>query len=163
GTGAPTVLTSSANVTVRWTGLLHVATTKTYTFRLYSDDGATLVVNNTVLTDCFGVGNQYDNYNCNSLADASIKLTAGDVPVEVTYYEQTGAAHVTLKWNDSGSFLPIPAASYAPGLGLLTKAVDSLGTTDYSYSDPTYQVRHLPSSVIRSGGTDPSRTTTYSY
>jgi len=169
GTGAPEGITGTDYFSVRWTGYLVTTAYHKFHFRLYSDDGATLIVGNRILTDCFGNANAYANYNCNSGSDSVMALWPGTHPITVQYSELTQSAHVSLQW-DSGTgaaFGPIPASKLVPNLNLLTSETDQRAmSTTYAY--PTggafdYGVHHLPNTVTVSGSGVTSRTTTYTY
>jgi RHS repeat-associated protein len=165
GTGHPSGLTGDDTFSLRWTGWLTLAATKTYKFRLWSDDGSTLMIGKQVLTDCFGTTQSPWQKNCGG-GDVSKKLWKGKYPIAVQYQEKTGSAKVKLEWDQgTGSWETVPSSVLTPNLGDLTSEVNPIGlTTTYGYANDDYKVRRLPSTVTRTGtGLSSSRTTTYTY
>jgi parallel beta-helix repeat protein len=73
------------NFAARFTGTLHVVTNGDYTFSVTSDDGAILKLNGTVLLD--------QNYTGSfRTMGTTLRMAAGDYPVELDYFEQGGYA-----------------------------------------------------------------------
>jgi len=94
--GGGYVLDSGRNeqIIVKWTGYINVPETGTYYFGGYADDGVVIKVNNiTVLNSWIESGA--------ALRSGIVNLTAGVQPIEVWYYENGGAANMTLYWYKS--------------------------------------------------------------
>ncbi len=168
GTGSPAGVSNIDNWSVRLTGLLHIDTTHTYHFRLYSDDGAALTVSDTTLVDCFGQANVFANYNCNSGHDATKKLWPGDKAITIEFSELTGSAKIELQW-DQGTGAPmtdVPSSVLSPNLGLMTQEDGPKLRTTWTYPDDDAKSRRLPASMTLHALWDSSlvdRTITYTY
>ncbi len=78
--------------TVRWTGVLRVPKDGTYNFYLESDDGSKLYLNGKLLVDDGGLHGMEE-------ASAEIKLKAGDYPIRIDYFDNTGGAGIKLSWD----------------------------------------------------------------
>jgi hypothetical protein len=77
----------------------------TYRFRLHSDDGARLWVDDQLLLDTwFKPVGEYE---------ASIDLDSGFHQMQIEYHEESGAAAISLTWTHE-SFCPLPNAFYLP-------------------------------------------------
>ncbi|GAA5155560.1 hypothetical protein GCM10023340_41170 [Nocardioides marinquilinus] len=75
---------------------LSVPTTGTYTFRLTSDDGSRLKVNNQVVVD-------HDGLHGATAKEGTIALTAGTVvPLRIDFFEATNGQQLTLAWKKPG-------------------------------------------------------------
>jgi hypothetical protein len=80
---------------VRWTGLLRVPADGTYTFATESDDGSRLFVDGAQVVDN---GGQHGM----ELKTGEIKLTAGDHPLKLEFFENGGGAGCKLLWTTPG-------------------------------------------------------------
>lgn len=174
GTGNGPGLSVANNFSVRWTGFLYTAPTHTYKFRLWSDDGVSLVIGNSQLMDCFGSTAQAYDYNCHlggSGTPAEVKkyLKAGKkTPITIEYQEKTGSAHIDLRWDRglNGSFYTVAGNDVLPQLGLLTSEITPLAATKaytYKSGQVDYRARALPTSTTLSAAGQTSRTTSYTY
>ncbi len=93
GTGSPDPLIGADTFSVRWSGLLLVPETGTYTFSTLNSDGVRLYV------DGVAVLNEFSDQNTNWNDSASIHLTKGHlVDLQMDYDENTGSAVAKLKW-----------------------------------------------------------------
>jgi len=93
GTGSPNALIAADTFSVRWSGLLLVPETGTYTFSTLNSDGVRLYVNGLPVID------DYVDQTTNWKDGASVNLTAGQmVDLQLEYYENTGSAVAKLKW-----------------------------------------------------------------
>ncbi|MBI4259458.1 MAG: hypothetical protein HY658_02725, partial [Actinobacteria bacterium] len=115
----------SDNWSIRLTGFLDIpgTTGQNYKFRLYSNDGANLIIGNSLLTSCFGqtMTWAYSEYNCGTSVDAKRWLKPGLRPIVIELQEQTGAAKLKLEWNQgNGNWQVVPPSMLKPNLGLLT-------------------------------------------
>ncbi len=93
GTGSPNAALGADTFSVRWSGLLLVPETGSYTFSTLNSDGVRLYVNGVPVIDQFA--NQDINWN----DSVSINLNEGQmVEVQMDYFENTGSAVAKLKW-----------------------------------------------------------------
>ncbi len=93
GTGSPNASLGADTFSVRWSGLLLVPETGTYTFSTLNSDGVRLYVNGVPVID------DYVDQTTNWKDGASVNLTAGQmVDLQMEYYENTGSAVAKLKW-----------------------------------------------------------------
>lgn len=110
--GSPSSAISSPDTfSVRWTGQVQPRYTETYTFSVFSDDGARLWVNGQLLVDAW-----YDH-----VGDVSgiISLVEGQrYDIKLEYYENGGGAAVRLNWSSlSQGYEIIPQSQLYPGSG----------------------------------------------
>lgn len=95
-TGSPHPQIGADTFSVRWTGWVHAPVTGVYTFYTTSDDGVRLWVNNQLLI------NNWTNHGVTE-NNGSISLTAGKkYDIRLEFYENTGAALITLSWLPPG-------------------------------------------------------------
>ncbi|MEI6605174.1 MAG: DUF6288 domain-containing protein [Verrucomicrobiota bacterium] len=93
GTGSPDPSIAVGTFSVRWSGLLLVPETGTYTFSTLNSDGVRLYVNGAALIDDF------IDQTTNWKDGATVNLTAGQrVDLQMLYYKNTGSAAAKLKW-----------------------------------------------------------------
>ncbi|MGH2723094.1 MAG: DNRLRE domain-containing protein [Actinomycetota bacterium] len=166
GDGSPPAITRVDNWTMRWTGYLEIDKTGDYEFRVYSNDGASLTVGTTTLTECIGSDNAYDDYNCGTSKDAKRKLWPGKRPITIEFQDRTGPARLTVKWDQgNGNWQVLPATVLSPNLGLVTKQVGPVASTTFGYPNDDAMARRLPASetVADLTGQAPNRKTTYAY
>ena len=129
GNGSPGGGVGVDNFSVRWTGFVRVATTGSYTFQTYSDDGIRLWVNNVQII------NNWTDHAPTTNNSAAVALTAGvDYPVTLEYYERGGGADARLLWKKPGdaTFSAIPTSNGS--LGLSTTA-DATLRASYRFSE----------------------------
>jgi hypothetical protein len=104
GAGLPT---RSDGFIVRFYGFINIPTAGTYWFGGQADDGIRIKINNTQVVDSWiesgGAFRQSD----------PITLSAGAVPVEVMYYENSGGQMVNFQWFINGSWQIVPTTSLA--------------------------------------------------
>ena len=93
GDGEPVAGAGADRVAIRWTGELEVPRAGTWSFALDADDGVRLWIGEDRVIGSWRPQNLTTEWK-------DIELTAGRIPIKLTYYEQTGAAHVTLRWRD---------------------------------------------------------------
>ena len=93
GSGSPDPSVNSNNFTVRWTGMIEVPGSATYTFHTQSDDGIRLWVNNVQI-----INNWTDHSNTHDSGD--IALTGGlQYEIMLEYYDAGGDAVCELSWS----------------------------------------------------------------
>jgi RHS repeat-associated protein len=81
-----------ADFMVRWTGFLNVPTTGSYTFGTQSDDGSTVTINGQQIYSKW-----HDDGSDTTGYGTAVNLTAGQsIPIEVDYYQHTGADAMSL-------------------------------------------------------------------
>jgi YD repeat-containing protein len=174
GTGAPANLPSD-NFSIRWTGLLDISdftSAKKIAFRLTTaDEGASLVLSNSVLLDCLGTTQPSGTYNCGTNQDVKSLLQPGLRPIVIEYADPGQQASFKLEWDQgTGTWQTIPPHRLQTNIGLLTKETvssGSTGTLESSYTFPTdwAKSRQLPSEMAVKDLTNPSdvRRTTFTY
>lgn len=99
GNDSPAPEIPATGFSVRWTRTLQLGP-GTYRFRTRSDDGVRLWVDGQLLIDAW-----YDQPY--STHEATV-LVSGPVPVQLDYYENWGAAAVSLAWEWVESGVPLP-------------------------------------------------------
>ncbi len=93
GDGSPDPSMRSDNFTVRWTGMIEVPTTDTYTFHTQTDDGIRLFVNGQPI-----IQNWTDHGDTHDSGD--IALIAGQkYEIILEFYEAGGGAVCELSWS----------------------------------------------------------------
>jgi RHS repeat-associated protein len=182
GTGAPPGLTSTDNFSLRWSGLLDVSDFPTgsnpgrkVAFRLTTaDEGAGLVVGNSMLLDCLGTTQPPGTYNCGTNQDVKKRLLPGLRPITIEYSDLSGNASFKLEWDQgTGTWQVLPAWRLQMNLGLLTKQtlsyVSGGSTTDvletkYTFDTDWAKARRLPSEVgAKDLASTENRRTTFTY
>jgi hypothetical protein len=116
--GSSSPVGQNDHFSVRWTGQVAPTETGTYTFRVETDDGVRLWVNNQLLIDQWDLGGREQ--------DANINLTAGRrYDIKMEYFENEGDARARLLWKPpSGAFDLIPATQLLPGGCTLATATE---------------------------------------
>jgi hypothetical protein len=103
GAGLPT---RSDNFIVRFYGFINIPTAGYYSFGGQADDGIRIKVNNTsVVNSWIESGGDFRS--------GTIYLSAGVVPVEVMYYENSGGQMVNFQWFINGSWQIVPSTVLA--------------------------------------------------
>lgn len=152
GAGAPPNIASNDNWSVRLSGLLKVAQTQRYDFRLTHDDGVALTIGNKVLVYCFSSDYPGGAENCNQ-GTVEKKLWSGERPITIEFREGTGDARLKVEWRpQGGSWEVIPPDKLIPNLGLLTSATTEPDTggnnlaldIQYGYPSDDAKARRLP-------------------
>jgi autotransporter-associated beta strand protein len=93
GTGSPSNSMAADTFSVRWSGLLLVPETGTYTFSTLNSDGVRLYLNGVPVIDDYVVQTTHWKDG------APVNLTAGQwVDLQMEYFENTGSAVAKLKW-----------------------------------------------------------------
>jgi Family of unknown function (DUF6288)/PA14 domain/Bacterial Ig domain len=93
GTGSPHASIGADTFSVRWSGVLLVPETGTYTFSTLNSDGVRLYINGVPAI------NQFANQDTNWNDSTQIALTEGQlVDIQMDYCENTGSAVAKLKW-----------------------------------------------------------------
>ncbi len=93
GTSSPNALLGADTFSVRWSGLLLVPETGSYTFSTLNSDGVRLYINGVLVI------NQFANQEINWNDSTSVNLTEGQmVEIQMDYFENTGSAVAKLKW-----------------------------------------------------------------
>lgn len=97
GTGAPVSYMPADNFSARWIRRLNLDRTGTYRFRVVSDDGARLWIDNRLVIDAW-----HDGFTTN---EVFVDLSSGGHDVRLEFYEHLGSAMIELTW----SFITAPA------------------------------------------------------
>lgn len=95
------------NYAIRYSGLLKISQTGTYTFRTESDDGSRLWIDGKLIVDNDGVHGAR-----RQTGDA--ELTAGDHSIEIGFFNQGGEERLGISWSGPeirGRRRPIPATA----------------------------------------------------
>jgi Family of unknown function (DUF6288)/PA14 domain/Bacterial Ig domain len=93
GTGSPHASIGADTFSARWSGVLLVPETGTYTFSTLNSDGARLYINGVPVI------NQFSDQSTNWNDSTPLALTEGQlVDIQLDYYENTGSAVAKLKW-----------------------------------------------------------------
>jgi len=142
GTGSPNASIGADTFSVRWSGLLLVPETGTYTFSTLNSDGVKLYVNGVLLIDDFS------DHTTHWKDGSSVSLTAGQmVDIRMDYYENTGSAVAKLKWTG-------PSFASVNGAIIATEWLfDGTGMTitPYAYSQNVTQVQNTAQAITLSG------------
>lgn len=107
GTDSPDKSVEADTFSVRWSGLLLVPETGSYTFSVLSNEGVRLYINGVPIID------QFEDQETQWIDAKPIKLTARQlVEIQLEYYENAGPAVAKLKWTgpavagERGSIIP---------------------------------------------------------
>jgi hypothetical protein len=93
GTGSPHASIGADTFSVRWSGVLLVPETGSYTFSTLNSDGVRLYINGVPAI------NQFTDQSTHWNDGTPIPLTEGQlVDIQMDYYENTGSAVAKLKW-----------------------------------------------------------------
>ncbi|MDG6103993.1 DUF1080 domain-containing protein [Dactylosporangium aurantiacum] len=95
-------------------GNVTVTTAGTYTFRLTSDDGSRLLIDNTVVIN-------HDGLHGPIPKDGSVSLTAGLHALRIDHFERDGGQQLTLEWQTPGSssFVLVPNSALSTDAGVV--------------------------------------------
>jgi cytochrome c len=96
----------------RITGFLNIDQPGEYTFRLTSDDGSRLMIRDELIID-------HDGLHSATPKDGSFRLSAGEHPFEIEYFENTVDNVLKLEWKRPGAteFELIPASVFTTQAG----------------------------------------------
>lgn len=85
-------------------GNLRIPESSSYNFRIISDDGSRLYIDNEVVADNWG-------FHGPDAKDAEVYLKAGDHPIEIEYFQGGSGGALSLQWfnRDAGRFELVPA------------------------------------------------------
>jgi hypothetical protein len=102
------------NFSAQASGYLVVPEDGTYTFRLTSDDGSRLTIDDRAVID-------HDGLHGAEPKDGSAELTAGSHPFRVDYFERTGGQQLTLAWKPPGAadFATVPQSALTTDAGVV--------------------------------------------
>lgn len=102
------------NFVAEASGYLVVPADGTYTFRLTSDDGSRLTVDEREVID-------HDGLHGAEPKDGAVQLTAGSHPFRVDYFERTGGQQLTLAWKPPGAsdFAVVPREALSTDAGVV--------------------------------------------
>ncbi|MDI6098802.1 ricin-type beta-trefoil lectin domain protein [Actinoplanes sp. NEAU-A12] len=93
---------------------LTVPVTGSYTFRLSSDDGSRLTVDDVVVVD-------HDGPHGTTAKDGAAELTAGVHPLRIDHFERDGGQQLTLEWRRPGAsaFEVVPSSALSTESGVV--------------------------------------------
>ncbi|NQT02509.1 MAG: hypothetical protein HQ580_10825 [Planctomycetes bacterium] len=104
-TGSPAWGVPKDRFSARWEGYLSVPVDDMYFFKMQSDDGSRLYINNELIID-------YWSDHGFSPKFAKKLLAIGKYPIRIEYYDKIGDARIRLKWNGTGKII-LPGAVLA--------------------------------------------------
>ncbi|MEV4120008.1 ricin-type beta-trefoil lectin domain protein [Micromonospora sp. NPDC049645] len=86
-----------------------------YTFRLSSDDGSKLTIDNTVVINHDGL------HGATPPKEGTVTLTAGLHPLRIDHFERGGGQQITLEWKTPGSstFVVVPNSALSTDAGVV--------------------------------------------
>ncbi|MEV4657080.1 ricin-type beta-trefoil lectin domain protein [Micromonospora sp. NPDC049301] len=86
-----------------------------YTFRLSSDDGSKLSIDNTVVINHDGL------HGATPPKEGTVTLTAGLHPLRIDHFERDGGQQITLEWKTPGSssFVVVPNSALSTDAGVV--------------------------------------------
>jgi autotransporter-associated beta strand protein len=143
GSGSPDPSVGADTFSVRWSGLLLVPETGTYSFSTLNSDGVRLFVNGVAVIDQFA--DQSTHWNDGT----SINLTEGQlVELQMDYYENTGSAVGKLKWTGP-SFAGVNGAII--GSQWLFDGA-GMSRTPYAHAQTVTLVQNTSQPITLSGG-----------
>jgi hypothetical protein len=95
-------------------GYLTAPTTGTYDFRLVSDDGSRLILDDTVVVD-------HDGLHPPTAKDGSIQLSAGYHALRIDHFERDGGQQLSLQWRPPGAtdFTLVPDSALSTDAGVV--------------------------------------------
>jgi hypothetical protein len=95
-------------------GNLHITTAGSYTFRLTSDDGSRLYLDDAVVVD-------HDGLHGATTKDGTVTLTEGYHALRVEFFEAGGGQQLTLSWRPPGSpdFVVVPNSVLSTDAGVV--------------------------------------------
>ncbi|MGW3494755.1 family 16 glycoside hydrolase [Streptomyces sp. NPDC001020] len=102
------------NFSAQASGYLVIPADGTYTFRLISDDGSRLTIDDREVID-------HDGLHAAEPKDGAVELTAGSHPFRVDYFERGGEQQLTLAWKPPGAtdFTVVPRESLTTDAGVV--------------------------------------------
>ncbi|GHB48809.1 hypothetical protein GCM10010377_44710 [Streptomyces viridiviolaceus] len=102
------------NFVAEASGYLVVPSEGTYTFRLTSDDGSRLTVDDRTVID-------HDGLHAAEPKDGTVQLTAGSHPFRIDYFERTGEQRLVLEWKPPGAdgFGVVPSEALSTDAGVV--------------------------------------------
>ncbi|GIJ46019.1 hypothetical protein Val02_29050 [Virgisporangium aliadipatigenens] len=95
-------------------GYVNISTAGTYTFRLSSDDGSRLLIDDQLVID-------HDGLHGVSSKDGAIALTTGPHALRIDFFEATGGQQLTLQWQPPGTsgFVTVPNSVLSTDAGVV--------------------------------------------
>ncbi|MFF5225831.1 discoidin domain-containing protein [Dactylosporangium sp. NPDC000521] len=95
-------------------GNINIATAGNYTFRLISDDGSRLVVDDNVVTN-------HDGLHGATAKDGAVQLGTGYHSLRIDFFEAGGGQQLTLQWQTPGSssFVTVPNSVLSTDAGVV--------------------------------------------
>ncbi|MDT0528886.1 family 16 glycoside hydrolase [Micromonospora sp. DSM 115977] len=95
-------------------GNVNITQAGSYTFRLISDDGSRLLIDDTLIVD-------HDGAHGPEPKDGAVDLTAGYHSLRIEHFERTGGQQLTLQWRTPGSstFVTVPTSALSTDAGVV--------------------------------------------
>ncbi|MEH0824354.1 MULTISPECIES: family 16 glycoside hydrolase [unclassified Micromonospora] len=95
-------------------GNVNISQAGSYTFRLTSDDGSKLTIDDTVVVN-------HDGLHGPTAKEGSVTLTAGLHPLRIDHFERDGGQQITLEWKTPGSssFVVVPNSALSTDAGVV--------------------------------------------
>lgn len=97
---------------VKLTGFLNIEKAGDYTFKLTSDDGSRFMIRDEVIVD-------HDGLHGDTPKEGSFRLSPGEHPFEIDYFESGGGEVLRLEWKTPGSeeFVVVPPSVFTTPKG----------------------------------------------
>ncbi|KAB1161971.1 DUF1080 domain-containing protein [Micromonospora sp. AMSO12t] len=95
-------------------GNVNITQAGSYTFRLISDDGSRLLIDDTLIVD-------HDGAHGPEPKDGAVDLTTGYHSLRIEHFERTGGQQLTLQWRTPGSstFVTVPNSALSTDAGVV--------------------------------------------
>ena len=161
GTKGPDANVGSTNYSVSLSGDVIAPQDGDYTFAIYTDGGASLVVDNLDVVEAS------TNTSLGTFSSLPVRLTAGKHRIDVEYTEgSTPTSHLHLLWQcaDCQSAIPlqvIPAASFRPAYNNQTSIVSPAGRIAFTHYAAA--ARGVPDYKLTKPGDGTQLITSFSY
>ncbi|MBQ1075726.1 discoidin domain-containing protein, partial [Micromonospora sp. C31] len=129
--------TSAADFGIEDRFLVHVLGNVTitqagsYTFRLVSDDGSRLLIDDRLVVD-------HDGAHGPAPKDGAVGLTVGQHSLRIEHFERTGGQQLTLQWRTpgSGTFVNVPNSALSTDAGVVRVAAPGRKECEASGDSP---------------------------
>ena len=106
-TGSPAWGVPKDRFSARWEGYLRVPVDDMYFFKMQSDDGSRLYINNELIIDYWSDHGFFPKL-------AKKWLAIGKYPIRIEYYDKIGDARIRLRWYGNGKVFPRGAVLAVP-------------------------------------------------
>ncbi|MEY9911238.1 hypothetical protein ABIA35_007490 [Catenulispora sp. MAP12-49] len=109
---------------IQWSGVIHVPTAGSYTFKWYGDNGFRMSIDGSSVIDHW-----VDDWNVP--VTATVDLTAGEHSFQAQYFQDTGGANAQLSWAPPGQAMAVvPASAFTLPPGYVPTLTNASLSTD---------------------------------